>query len=334
MMKEQDNINKEKEFSSTYTLDYKKYKEFSVGYIATRKSSIIMLFVLLGLSMIYMYTKRYDIIIAVGIIFLLLLLLTKITGRNKLQYKHYKSLNNNEDLESTIKIGKEKIISTTQKGDTTSYEFNQIIGIIETKNLLILKLKYNMGIVLDKNNIVGGTKEELIDYLFSVCNNMKKKKVTKSKTWLILRKIFFVLYAIVFILSIFYFILTQNQMEQYQNLLEQNGYHIEMKESIYNSHNTKQLTIYKDNEHTWSYMYEFGTEADAKRNIEDWANLKTNNNIKDEYIIKNSRNYQKFVIDDDNKYVILIRNDNFVFYGIGHTQYKDELDNIVKMIEE
>ena len=102
--------------------------------------------------MIYMYTKRYDIIIAVGIIFLLLLLLTKITGRNKLQYKRYKSLNNNEDLESTIKIGKEKIISTTQKGDTTSYEFNQIIGIIETKNLLILKLKYNMGIILDKNN--------------------------------------------------------------------------------------------------------------------------------------------------------------------------------------
>ena len=81
-------------------------------------------------------------------------------------------------------------------------------------------------------------------------------------------------------------------------------------------------------------MYEFGTEADAKRNIEYWGNLKTNNNIKDEYIIKNSRNYQKFVIDDDNEYVILIRNDNFVFYGIGHTQYKDELDNIVKMIEE
>ena len=37
-------------------------------------------------------------------------------------------------------------------------------------------------------------------------------------------------------------------------------------------------------------MYEFGTEADAKRNIEYWANLKTNNNIKDEYIIKTTQN--------------------------------------------
>ena len=327
-------MNKEKKFSTKYTLDYKTYKEFSSGYIATKKASIIMLFVFLALLIIYMLTKRYDIIILGGVIFLLLIFLIKVTGRNKLQYKRYKSLNNNEDLESTIKIDKEKITSTSKKGDITTYEFNQIIGIIETKNLLILKLKYNMGIILDKRNITGGTKEELVDYLFSVCGNIKKKKVVKSKMGLIIRKILFAVYAIIFLISIVCFILKQNQIEQYQNLLEQNGYSIEMEESIYNNHNTKQLTIHKKDEHTWSYMYEFGSDEDAKRNIEYWGNLETDDNIKDEYIIKDSRDYQKIVIDNDSEYVILIRKDKLVFYGIGHTQYKDELDNIVKIIEE
>ncbi len=191
-----------------------------------------------------------------------------------------------------------------------------------------------MGIILNKRNIIGGTKEELIDYLFSVCSNIKKKKIVKSKIWLIVRRTFLVLYTIVFILSILHFILKRNQIEQYQNILEQNEYNVEMNESIYNSHNTKKLTIYKDDEHTWSYIYEFGTDLDAKRNIEYWANLETNNNIKDEYIIKNTKNCQKFVIFDDSKYVILIRNNNLIFYGIGHTQYKNELDNIVKIFEE
>ena len=43
-----------------------------------------------------------------------------------------------------------------------------------------------MGIILDKRNITGGTKEELVDYLFSVCGNIKKKKVVKSKMSLII----------------------------------------------------------------------------------------------------------------------------------------------------
>lgn len=325
-----DNENK-KEFSSTYTLDYKIYKEFSTGYISTKKSSIIILFVVLALLILYMFYRRYEEIIGLGAIFILLVLVLKVTGRNKLQYKRYKSLNNNEDIVNTVKIGNEKIVSTNKKGDATSYEFNQIIGILETKNLLILKLKYNMGIILDKRNLTGGTKEELIEYLFSICNNIKKKKIINSKKWMVVRKIILMMFAIIFILSILFLILQQNQMNEYKDILEQNGYNIQMDEKVYNGYKTKQLTIFKNDEHTWSYMYEFGSDEDAKRNIEYWANIETDSNIKDEYIIENSSNYQKYVIDDG-QYVILIRKDNFVFYGIGHTQYKEELDNVVNII--
>ena len=328
------NNENQKEFSSKYTLDYKTYKEFSSGYIATRRSSMITLFVVLVLLILCIIYRNYEIVITFGVIFAIFAFLIKVTGRNKLQYKRYKSLNNNEDVEANIKIGKEKIISTSKKGDTSSYEFSQIIGIIETKNLLVLKLEYNMGIIINKNNLEGGTKEELIDYLFSVCNNLKKKKVTNSKRWLVVRKVMFVLLAIIVILSIALSILKTYQMDNYVELLEQNGYEIELQESVYNGKNTKQATISKNYGHTWCYLYEFGNDNDAKRNMEYWANQETDNNIKPEYIAKSSRNYQKYLIDNEEQYVILIRRDNFVFYGIGHTQYKEELDEIVNLLEE
>ena len=328
-----DNEN-QKEFSSKYILDYKTYKEFSNGYIATRKSSMITLFVVLVLLILCIIYRNYETVITFGVIFAIFAFLIKVTGRNKLQYKRYKSLNNNEDVEANIKIGKEKIISTSKKGDTSSYEFSQIIGIIETKNLLVLKLEYNMGIIINKNNLEGGTKEDLINYLYFVCNNLKKKKVTNTKGWLILRRIMFGLLVITVILSVVLSILKQNQMDNYVEVLEQNGYEIELQESVYNGKDTKQATISKNYGHTWCYLYEFGNDNDAKRNMEYWANQETDNNIKPEYIVKSSRNYQKYLIDNEEQYVILIRRDNFVFYGIGHTQYKEELDEIVNLLEE
>ena len=328
-----DNEN-QKEFSSKYILDYKTYKEFSNGYIATRKSSMITLFVVLVLLILCIIYRNYETVITFGVIFAIFAFLIKVTGRNKLQYKRYKSLNNNEDVEANIKIGKEKIISTSKKGDTSSYEFSQIIGIIETKNLLVLKLEYNMGIIINKNNLEGGTKEDLINYLYFVCNNLKKKKVTNTKGWLILRRIMFGLLVITVILSVVLSILKQNQMDNYVEVLEQNGYEIELQESVYNGKDTKQATISKNYGHTWCYLYEFGNDNDAKRNMEYWANQETDNNIKPEYIVKSSRNYQKYVIDNEEQYVILIRRDNFVFYGIGHTQHKEELDEIVNLLEE
>ena len=75
-------------------------------------------------------------------------------------------------------------------------------------------------------------------------------------------------------------------------------------------------------------------EKTAKYIIEKQMSVReTENYIKDEYIVENNKNFQKYVIDDG-QYVILIRKDNYVFYGIGHSKYKDELDNLVNMFEK
>ena len=139
----------------------------------------------------------------------------------------------------------------------------------------------------------------------------------------------FVLLAITVILSIALSILKTYQMDNYVDLLEQNGYEIELQESVYNGKDTKQATISKNYGHTWCYLYEFGNDNDAKRNMEYWANQETDNNIKPEYIVKSSRNYQKYVIYNEEQYVVLVRRDNFVFYGIGHTQYKEGIGSVL-----
>ena len=50
------------------------------------------------------------------------------------------------------------------------------------------------------------------------------------------------------------------------------------------------------------------------------------------YEIENTKDSQEYVIDDNDKYIILIKKDNYVFYGKGNLEYKEELDYIVKNI--
>lgn len=326
-------MSNKKEFSSTYKLDYKMHKEFSRSYLATIKSSSIILFLIAVALVINMIYGNYQNVMLFGVLFIIFILISKITGRSKIVYKRSKFLNNNEDIETTVNINEEKIIMTSKNGNITNYSFDRIIGIVETKNLLILKLKYNMGIIIDKSNLTGGTKDELIEFLFSVCKNIKTKKVVCDKIWLILRRSTLVIFVILFVLSVILFTLKHYKADYYIDILEQNNYNVTVERKLYNGYNTKQFIISKDDEHTTFYMFEFGSDKDAKRNIKYWANIETEENIKSEYIIEDTKDYQKYVIDDNNKYVILIRKDNYVFYGIANLEYKEELDNIVNIID-
>lgn len=198
-------MEKDKEFSSVSVLDYKRYKEFALGYGSTRRANIIFMVIAIILLLLYMIQGSYGTVILIGIICVVFLLLFKIIGINKIQYKRTKNLNNGEDLKQTIKISDGNIVLTSQKGDTSSYKLSQIIGIIETKNLFILKLKYNVGIIVDKNNLIGGSKEEFIDYLYENCTNLKTKKVVQSKNGLLLEE-FFLGYVYLFLDLQLYFL--------------------------------------------------------------------------------------------------------------------------------
>ena len=323
-------MEKNKEFSSVCTFDYKKYKEFALGAVSTRKMNILFMFVSLLLLILYMIMGSYGLVIIIGIICGIFLIIYKVAGINKIQYKRTKNLNNGEDLRQTFKVSCGNIVLTSQKGDTSSYKLSQIISIIETENLFILKLKYNVGIIVDKNNLTGGSKEEFINYLFENCENLKAKKVINSKKWVIIRRVFLVICLLIFLLAIIFYFMNSNRMNKYEKSFEDKGYNAAVNESVNDGYTFKTMTVMSNN--SVLYVYDFKTDKMAEHNLEYWAKLETDDNVKDEYIKEDSKDYKKYIIDDKG-YVILIRKDNFVFYGIGNSNYKDELNDMIEVID-
>ena len=323
-------MEKNKEFSSVCTFDYKKYKEFALGAVSTRKMNILFMFVSLLLLILYMIMGSYGLVIIIGIICGIFLIIYKVAGINKIQYKRTKNLNNGEDLRQTFKVSCGNIVLTSQKGDTSSYKLSQIILIIETENLFILKLKYNVGIIVDKNNLTGGSKEEFINYLFENCENLKSKKVINSKKWVIIRRVFLGICLLIFLLAIIFSFMNSNRMDKYEKSFEDKGYNVDVNESVNDGYTFKTMTVMSNN--SVLYVYDFKTDKMAEHNLEYWAKSETDDNVKDEYIKEDSKDYKKYIIDD-NGYVILVRKDNFVFYGIGNSHYKDELNDMIEVID-
>lgn len=323
-------MEKNREFSSVCTFDYKKYKEFALGAVSTRKMNILFMFVSLLLLILYMIMGSYGLVIIIGIICGIFLIIYKVAGINKIQYKRTKNLNNGEDLRQTFKVSCGNIVLTSQKGDTSSYKLSQIISIIETENLFILKLKYNVGIIVDKNNLTGGSKEEFINYLFENCENLKAKKVINSKKWVIIRRVFLGICLLIFLLAIIFYFMNSNRMDKYEKSFEDKGYNVDVNESVNDGYTFKTMTVMSNN--SVLYVYDFKTDKMAEHNLEYWAKSETDDNVKDEYIKEDSKDYKKYIIDDKG-YVILIRKDNFVFYGIGNSNYKDELNDMIEVID-
>lgn len=323
-------MEKNKEFSSVCTFDYKKYKEFALGAVSTRKMNILFMFVSLLLLILYMIMGSYGLVIIIGIICGIFLIIYKVAGINKIQYKRTKNLNNGEDLRQTFKVSCGNIVLTSQKGDTSSYKLSQIISIIETENLFILKLKYNVGIIVDKNNLTGGSKEEFINYLFENCENLKSNKVINSKKWVIIRRVFLGICLLIFLLAIIFSFMNSNRMDKYEKSFEDKGYNAAVNESVNDGYTFKTMTVMSNN--SVLYVYDFKTDKMAEHNLEYWAKSETDDNVKDEYIKEDSKDYKKYIIDDKG-YVILIRKDNFVFYGIGNSHYKDELNDMIEVID-
>ena len=323
-------MEKNNEFSSVCTFDYKKYKEFALGAVSTRKMNILFMFVSLLLLILYMIMGSYGLVIIIGIICGIFLIIYKVAGINKIQYKRTKNLNNGEDLRQTFKVSCGNIVLTSQKGDTSSYKLSQIISIIETENLFILKLKYNVGIIVDKNNLTGGSKEEFINYLFENCENLKSKKVIDSKKWVIIRRVFLGICLLIFLLAIIFSFMNSNRMDKYEKSFEDKGYNVDVNESVNDGYTFKTMTVMSNN--SVLYVYDFKTDKMAEHNLEYWAKSETDDNVKDEYIKEDSKDYKKYIIDDKG-YVILVRKDNFVFYGVGNSHYKDELNDMIEVID-
>lgn len=269
--------------------------------------------------MLLLYTKNYSIIIYIGILSLFLLLTLKIIGKNKTSYKISKDLNNGTDVHINVEINNEKIIMTSDNGNISNYTFNQIISLIETKNFVILKLKHNLGIIIDKTSLTGGTKEDLINHLLSVCENIKKKKIIKSKNWIILRKFSFVVLFLIFILSIILNMYENQKMDRYLEILKDYNYEIEERTIQRSGKDVLDIKISDMQYHFYAELMEFDSEESAEDTIDYWLSYSSS-----DYTVETGNNYERYYFEEDDD--LYIRKDNIVL-NVHIYSYKDDVFN-------
>lgn len=269
--------------------------------------------------MLLLYTKNYSIIIYIGILSLFLLLILKIIGKNKTSYKISKDLNNGTDVHINVEINNEKIIMTSDNGNISNYTFNQIISLIETKNFVILKLKHNLGIIIDKTSLTGGTKEDLINHLLSVCENIKKKKIIKSKNWIILRKFSFVVLFLIFILSIILNMYENQKMDRYLEILKDYNYEIEERTIQRSGKDVLDIKISDMQYHFYAELMEFDSEESAEDTIDYWLSYSSS-----DYTSETGNNYERYYFEEDDD--LYIRKDNIVL-NVHIYSYKDDVFN-------
>ena len=160
-----------KEFINEYILDEEKFLEFQEAFNKTNDNYINVFISLLVINIcsIFVFTDKVSLYISIFI--LLFLLLINIINKNKRVYKRLLLENNNKEIKNKLVLNNKEIIGKGKNNkNIDKYQYEDIKKIIETDNLLILKLNY--GIIIDKNNIQGGTKEELIS-----CIKEKNKSI-------------------------------------------------------------------------------------------------------------------------------------------------------------
>ena len=192
-----------KEFKSNYVMDLEIYKEFANGFISTSMRAICCRLIIIIYVITCFLLNQQDIAMMFISIYLLIILINKLTGRNLIQYKRSLSINNGKPVSTEVLIDETGIQGINiDKNNKTYYNFNQILSVTETKNLIILKMKYNLGIIINKNNLEGGSKEALINFIFDKCQNIKKKKVVQSKYGEIFLKLYILMLIVLFVIAV------------------------------------------------------------------------------------------------------------------------------------
>lgn len=325
----------EKEFQSKYTLDLDTYREFSKGYIGIKKIGqvFLVLFALCGVSQIF--ARNYWYIFAFFGLWLLLMLTAKIANRSKVQYNRSISANGGKPLHHTVTINKEGILIAEDGGNKSNYKFEQIIGIGETKNLLILKMQYNLGIILRKDSLTGGSKEELATFLYENCPNLKPKKIVQTKYTAIFQNAMLGIISVIFVLAIVLFALQGTTMSRWEKKLEENGYEVGNLETFANGRRIPVLQVLQEEDAT--YIYEFKDRREAEANVQEWADWEVEileePLEKEEFAVDVGKNKKKYVIAFEEEVTVLVQKDNYVFYGRSDNEKKEELEKLADLLE-
>ena len=170
------------------------HKEFSIAYNdALLQSSLVRIFLTL---LILWYLSYFH--LSTTVIFFLIYALSQavsIYRTNKLGDAAYRRMltSNGGKIQHTALYFRDTDIleENLDFNSEIPYYYDQFLGLIETKNLLILTMPDMLAQVFSKETLSGGTVEEFKAWIFEKCPNIKKKRPLNQSFGKWVRRIYY-----------------------------------------------------------------------------------------------------------------------------------------------
>jgi hypothetical protein len=179
---------KKKEIKVDLVYNKDNLKQFNItGNNAFRWAILVLVIVYSLFQIVYLLGKEISLsLIACSFVLIGLAYFYDIFLFN-LTYKRTRLNNNDEDLELTLRLTDDKIISQ-RKGDKKEYgyDYSVVRKLIETKDMMIILLQYKLGFPIMKNNTSSEELEEIKKKILEKNPKVKTRKYHPYKTWILL----------------------------------------------------------------------------------------------------------------------------------------------------
>lgn len=170
----------EYKFTSEITHDLTLQKEFSHTYRCSSTHSNIILF-LIALAHLWYITLFSNMqIIAIFLLYFAIfwIQIYRNTKQGDVNYRRNLIANGGKPPHIVYQFAEDSILSVNLDNDgRVLYSYDQIKAMIESKNLLILEMPERLCMILQKDQLTGGTPQELKAFLFEKCTAMRRKKL-------------------------------------------------------------------------------------------------------------------------------------------------------------
>lgn len=163
-------------FSSEFLMNKELFYDFSsVSYHRTKRGFIVFLCLVAFAITINILVGNYELVVLFGPLMALLMSLVYFRTNKAIRVNYERNvLAGGNNTVFKYDLLKDKIVSLVG-GRKTEYDYNQITNLFETKDFILLHLKYNLHITINKNTLDGDV-EDLKRFLLSKCVGVKKKR--------------------------------------------------------------------------------------------------------------------------------------------------------------
>ena len=196
------------DFKSTVVMEEKDYLEIGrTNYFVFSLISVVEFFILLAFSIMEIITNfrtndnSITHIILTGLVVLFMaIMFFKTHYAQKKNFRRALFLSGEQNISQTIYFG-DKIISKEKNG-TLEFDYSNITAIKETEKYYLLKMQYNMHMIVEKDIKSNLNNVNFIDYILSKATNLTTKTVQKEKNYKLIAFVFMCLTALLLIVDL------------------------------------------------------------------------------------------------------------------------------------